>query len=88
MIVGITYTMVFVNVSYTTMFSMHLNTMLDLRISLCLLDLLDAIIYILSIKRNAMFLFAILGLKIVDFKTCFNSVVLPSNKDLDCIVSS
>ena len=28
------------------------------------------------------------GLKIIDFKNCFNSVVLPSNKDLDCIVSS
>ena len=43
---------------------------------------------ILSTKRNAMFLFAILGLKVIDFKKCFNSVVLPSNKDLDCIVSS
>ena len=28
------------------------------------------------------------GIKIIDFKNCFNSVVLPSNKDLDCIVSS
>ena len=44
--------------------------------------------YILSTKRNAMFLFAIFGLKIIDFKNCFNSVVLPSNKDIDCIVSS
>ena len=43
---------------------------------------------ILSTKRNAMFLFAIFRLKIVDFKNCFNSVVLPSNKDIDCIVSS
>ena len=45
-------------------------------------------IYILSTKRNAMFLFAILGLKLTDFKNCINSVILPSNKDLDCIVSS
>ena len=43
---------------------------------------------ILSTKRNAMFSFAFLGLKIIDFKQCFNSVILPSNKDLDCIVSS
>ena len=43
---------------------------------------------ILSTKRNAMFSFAFLGLKIIDFKNCFNSVILPSNKDLDCIVSS
>ena len=28
------------------------------------------------------------GLKIINFKNCFNSVVLPSNKDLDCIVAS
>ena len=28
------------------------------------------------------------GLKIIDFKNCFNSVVLPSNKGLDCIVLS
>ena len=28
------------------------------------------------------------GLKIVDIKNCFNSVIMPSNKDLDCIVSS
>ena len=44
--------------------------------------------HILSTKRNAMFLFAFLGVKNIDFKNCFNSVVLPSNKDLDCIVSS
>ena len=44
--------------------------------------------YILSTKRNAMFLFTIFGVRIIDFKNCFNSVVLPSNKDLDCIVSS
>ena len=37
---------------------------------------------ILSTKRNAMFLFAFLGLKIIEFKNCFNSVVLPSSKDL------
>ena len=45
-------------------------------------------IYILSTKRNAMFLFAIFGVKIIDFKNCFNAMVLPSNKDLDSIVSS
>ena len=28
------------------------------------------------------------GLKIIDFKNYFNSVVLPSNKYLDCVVSS
>ena len=44
--------------------------------------------YILNTKRNAMVLFAILGVKIIDFKNCFNSVVLPSDKDFDCIVSS
>ena len=43
--------------------------------------------YILSTERNTMFLFAIFGVKIIDFKNCFNSVVLPSNNDLDCIVS-
>ena len=45
-------------------------------------------IYILSTKRNAMFLFAILGMKIINFKSCFNSVVLPTNQDLECRVSS
>ena len=44
--------------------------------------------YILSTKRNAIFYLQFLGLKIIDIKNCFNSVVLPSNKDLDCIVSS
>ena len=43
---------------------------------------------VLSAKRNAMFLFAILGVKIIDLKKRFNSVVLPSNKDIECIVSS
>ena len=37
-------------------------------------------------KRNV--LFAILGGEIIDFKNCFNSMDLPSNKDLDGIVSS
>ena len=50
--------------------------------------MLKNICYILSTKRNAMFLFANFGVKNIDFKNCFNSVVLPSNKDLDCIVSS
>ena len=45
-------------------------------------------LYIHSTKRNTMFLFAIFGVKIIDFKNCFNSVVLPSNKDFDCIASS
>ena len=44
--------------------------------------------YILSTKRNAIFYLQFLGLKIIDFKSCFNSVVLPSNQDLDCRVSS
>ena len=35
-----------------------------------------------------MFLFALLGLNIIDFKNCFNSVVLSSIKDLDCKISS
>ena len=34
------------------------------------------------------FIFIFWGLRIIDFKNCFNSLVLPSNKDLDCIVSS
>ena len=45
-------------------------------------------IYILSTKRNAMFLFAFLGVKIIDFKNCFISAVLPCYKDLDCTVPS
>ena len=44
--------------------------------------------YILSTKRNAMFLFAIFKVKNYDFKNSFNSVVLPSNKDIHCMVSS
>ena len=39
-------------------------------------------------KEKQCFYLQFLGLKIIDFKNCFNSVVLPSNKDLDCIVSS
>ena len=39
-------------------------------------------------KETQCFYLQFLGLKIIDFKNCFNSVVLPSNKDLDCIVSS
>ena len=38
-------------------------------------------------KETQCFYLQFLGLKIIDFKNCFNSVVLPSNKDLDCIVS-
>ena len=43
---------------------------------------------ILSTKRYAMFYFQFWGLKIIDFKNCFDSVVLPSNNDIDSIVSS
>ena len=39
-------------------------------------------------KETQCFYLQFLGLKIIDFKNCFYSVVLPSNKDLDCIVSS
>ena len=35
-----------------------------------------------------MFLFAFLGVKNIGFKDCSDSVVLPSNKDIDCIVAS
>ena len=34
-------------------------------------------------KETQCFYFQFLGLKIIDFKNCFNSMVLPSNKDLD-----
>ena len=53
---------------------------LGLRIAAC-------IIYLVQ-KETQCFYLQFLGLKIIDFKNCFNSVVLPSNKDLDCIVSS
>ena len=39
-------------------------------------------------KETQCFYLQFWGLKIIDFKNCFNSVVLPSNNDLDCIVSS
>ena len=39
-------------------------------------------------KETQCFYLQFLGLKIIDFKNCFYSVVLPSNKDIDCIVSS
>ena len=39
-------------------------------------------------KETQCFCLQFLGLKIIDYKNCFNSVVLPSNKDIDCIVSS
>ena len=55
----------------------------------------DPILLILAGKKNIYlvqketqcFHLQFLGLKIFDFKNCFNSVVLPSNEDLDCIVS-
>ena len=39
-------------------------------------------------KETQCFYLHLLELKNVDFKNCFNSVFLPFNKDLDCIVSS
>ena len=39
-------------------------------------------------KETQCFYLQFLELKIIDFKNCFISVVLPSNKDIDCIVSS
>ena len=39
-------------------------------------------------KKTQCFYLQFLGLKIIDFNNCFNSVVLPTNKDIDCIVSS
>ena len=39
-------------------------------------------------KETQCFYLQFLGLKFIDSKNCFNSVDLPSNKDLDCIVSS
>ena len=39
-------------------------------------------------KETQCFYLQFLGLKIIDFKNCFNSVVLPSHKDFDCIFSS
>ena len=39
-------------------------------------------------KETQCFYLQFWGLKFIDFKNWFNSVVLPSNKELDCIVSS
>ena len=39
-------------------------------------------------KETQCFHLHFLGLKLIHFKNCFNSVNLPFNKDLDCIVSS
>ena len=39
-------------------------------------------------KETQCFYLQFWGLKIIDFKNCFNSVALSSNKDLDCMVSS
>ena len=39
-------------------------------------------------KETQCFHLHFLGLKIIDFKNCFNSLILPSNKDLYCVVSS
>ena len=39
-------------------------------------------------KETQCFYLHFSGLKIIEFKNCFSSGVLSSNKDLDCIVSS
>ena len=48
---------------------------------------IESKIYLVQ-KETQCFYLQFLGLKIIDFKNCFNSVVLPSNEELDCIVSS
>ena len=45
-------------------------------------------INIYLVQKETHFYLHFLGLKNIDFQTCFNSVVLPSNKDIDCILSS
>ena len=44
-------------------------------------------IYLVQKETQCFYLY-LLGLKIIVFKNCFKSVVLPSNKEIDCIVSS
>ena len=45
--------------------------------------------FIYLVQKEAQFFYLhLLELKIFDFKNCFKSVVLPSNKDIDCIVLS
>ena len=39
-------------------------------------------------KETQCFYLQLWGLKIIDFKDCFNSAVLPHNKDIDCSISS
>ena len=56
-------------------------------IMICILFVDLGKLSILNTKRNAMFLFAFLGVKIIDFKFFF-SAVLPCYKDLDCRVPS
>ena len=51
------------------------------------LDSVTIKIYLVQ-KETQCFYLQFSGLKIIDFKSCFNSVVLPSNQDLDCRVSS
>ena len=57
---------------------------------ICKISEFDNLIYNIYLvqKETQCFYLQFCGLKIIDFKNCFNSVVLPSNKDLDCIVSS
>ena len=45
------------------------------------------VVYLVQ-KETQCFYLQFWGLKIIDFNSYFNSVVLPSNKDFDCIVSS
>ena len=47
----------------------------------------EVLIYLVQ-KETQCFYLQFLGLKVIDFKNCSNSAVLPSNKDLNCIVSS
>ena len=52
-------------------------------------NLYSFVVYLYLVQKETQcFYLQLFGLKIIDIKTCFNSVILPSNKDLDCIVSS
>ena len=70
--------------SFFSMFSLFLKEL----IFIFLFEIeLNHEIYLVQ-KETQCFYLQFLGLIIIDFKNCFNSVVLPSNKDLDCIISS
>ena len=56
---------------------------------LCPSEVKDILSFIYLVQKETQcFYLQFLGLIIIDFKNYFNSVVLPSNKDIDCIVSS